>query len=232
LGDDGGVIAAAPDALIFDFDGVIVDSYAAVTGSINAALVDRGLPMRPEADLRRYIGPPTFAAFRELTGAPEGSAELEQIIASYRRHYAEVYLTATHAIEGIVPVLQTLSQLVPLAVATSKSVTFTQPLLDALGLARFFAFVAAAAPNDASDDKTAIVARALAALQERGCHSPAMVGDRSYDIEAARAHGLPAIGVTWGIGSVEELEAAGADLLLSRPGELVELLAADRSGRR
>ena len=226
--DDGRVDRAAPDALIFDLDGVIVDSYAAVTGSINAALVEHGLPARPESELRHYIGPPTYTAFAELTGAPAGAAEVEAIVATYRRRYAEVYLSQTSAIEGVTAALEALSERVPLAIATSKSVTFTQPLLEVLRLERFFAFVAAAAPDDSSDDKTAIVGRAIAALADRGCRRPAMVGDRSYDIEAARAHGLLAVGVTWGIGGAAELEAAGADVLLAAPGELLGLLSADR----
>ena len=47
-----------------------------------------------------------------------------------------------------------------------------------------------------------------------------MVGDRSFDIIAAHAHGLPAIGVTWGIGTREELRDAGADAIIDRPDEL------------
>ena len=217
----------APDALIFDFDGVIVDSHEAVTGSINAALVEHGLAPRPAQSLRHYIGPPTFTAFRELTGAPEGSPEIAAIVATYRRHYAAVYLTATRAIDGIVPVLETLSARLPLALATSKSVLFTQPLLEALALERYFAVVEAAASNDSSDDKAAIVGRAIAALAARGRRHPAMVGDRSFDVEGARAHGLPVIGVTWGIGSVAELEQAGADVLIGAPGELLALLGAE-----
>ena len=220
-----------PDALIFDLDGVIVDSYAAVTHSINAALQEHGLAARPQAQLRRYIGPPTLVGFRELTGAPAGSPQLEAIVASFHRRYGEVYLTQTRAMDGIAAALAELAARIPLAVATSKSAAFTQPLLEQLELERFFVFVAAAAHEDESDDKTAIVGRALAALQARGCRAAAMVGDRSFDVEAARAHGLPAIGVSWGIGSAEELRAAGAQVLLAQPRELVMLLEAEgRSG--
>ena len=50
-----------------------------------------------------------------------------------------------------------------------------------------------------------------------------MVGDRHYDVEAARACGLRAIGVTWGIGDRDELR--DADIIVDRPAELHELLA-------
>jgi phosphoglycolate phosphatase len=216
------------DGLIFDLDGVVIDSYDAVTGSINAALVEHGLAARPAQALRHYIGPPTFTAFAELTGEPEDSAAVAAIVATYRRHYAAVYLAATQAIDGVAAVLEALAERLPLAIATSKSVLFTGPLLDELDLARYFAVVEAAAANDTSDDKTAIVGRALAALRALGCDSVAMVGDRSYDLVAARAHGLAAIGVTWGIGSAGELEAAGASVLLHAPRELGELFGAER----
>jgi phosphoglycolate phosphatase len=222
---DVAVALPIPRAVIFDFDGVLVDSYAPVTGSINAALVEHGLPARPPAELRRFIGPPTFSAFSELTGRRPQSDAVAAIVATYRERYAEVYLTQTRVFDGIVPMLDALAARMELAIATSKSALFAEPLLDALGLTRFFVAVAAAAADDTDDDKTAIVGRALALLDGRPV---AMVGDRSFDVDAARAHGLLSIGVTWGIGSAEELRAAGADRLIEEPGELLALLAVDR----
>ena len=215
----------APNAVIFDFDGVLIDSYQAVTGAINAALVEHGLPARDPAALRYAIGPPTFTTFSELTGQPPDSDAVAAIVATYREHYAAVYLSTTTVFEGVEEMLDTLSRRMPLALATSKSVLFAQPLLDALGLDRYFAAVVAAAADDSDDDKTAIVGRALRALDQPAA---VMVGDRSFDIVAARAHGLPAIGVSWGIGSVEELRAAGAELIVDAPGELVALLDGER----
>jgi phosphoglycolate phosphatase len=53
-----------------------------------------------------------------------------------------------------------------------------------------------------------------------------MVGDRLFDVRAAHAHGLPCIGVLWGIGSSEELTEAGADALIATPDRLPEAVAA------
>ncbi|TML05804.1 MAG: hypothetical protein E6G41_09245 [Actinobacteria bacterium] len=52
-----------------------------------------------------------------------------------------------------------------------------------------------------------------------------VVGDRSFDVVAAHAHGIRAIGVLWGIGSESELRDAGADAIARSPAELVALLA-------
>jgi phosphoglycolate phosphatase len=52
-----------------------------------------------------------------------------------------------------------------------------------------------------------------------------MVGDRSFDIAGAHACGIPAIGVSWGIGSTEELQAARAEVIVDHPHELAEAIA-------
>ena len=210
--------------MIFDLDGVIVDSYAAVIDAINGALAAHGLPRRTPEALRHFIGPPTFRAFSELTGEPPDSPAVAEIVETYRARYGAHYLTQTRLIDGVGELLESLSRRRALAVATSKSVLFTEPLLRALGIAGHFVAVAAADPDDTDDDKTAIVARALAALDGL---SAVMVGDRSFDILAARRHDLTAIGVLWGIGEEAELRGAGADLLVATPAELLALLSAD-----
>ena len=40
-----------------------------------------------------------------------------------------------------------------------------------------------------------------------------MVGDREHDVNGARENGLPCVGVLYGYGSREELEAAGASFI-------------------
>ena len=215
-------------AVVFDFDGVLVDSVAPVTSSINAALREHGLAERDPRELRRLIGPPTYSAFAELLAAAPDSPQVSAVVATYRAHYEAVYLSATRVFDGVVEMLEALSAQAALALATSKSVDFAQPLLDALGLSRFFAVTAAADPRSSDDDKSAIVARALAEL---GVAEAAMVGDRSFDMEAARAHGLRAIGVSWGIGSVEELRAAGAEAIADSPAALLALLVGAAGAR-
>lgn len=51
------------------------------------------------------------------------------------------------------------------------------------------------------------------------------VGDTSIDMQTARRAGMRPIGALWGFRSRDELEAAGAEALLVRPADLLELLA-------
>ena len=53
-----------------------------------------------------------------------------------------------------------------------------------------------------------------------------MVGDRDHDVEGAHLNGIDCIGVTWGFGSVDELDGAGAALTVDSPGEVAAAVAA------
>lgn len=212
--------APLPDGAVFDFDGVIVDSRAPVRTAVNEALAAHGFARRNPAELDRFIGPPVLAAFAELTGEREDSDAVGACAATYHLEYERVYLTQTTIVDGIVAVLDAVE--IPLALATAKEVEFTMPLLAALGLASHFKTVCAAERSAPHERKAAIVARALCRL---AVERPVVVGDRSFDVEAAVENGVPAIGVTWGIGDRTELLRAGADAIIDRPDELLALLA-------
>jgi phosphoglycolate phosphatase-like HAD superfamily hydrolase len=61
-------------AVLFDLDGVLVDSREPITTCINGTLAEHGLPHRPPASLERFIGPPLALVFSELTGQNVNSA--------------------------------------------------------------------------------------------------------------------------------------------------------------
>ena len=51
-----------------------------------------------------------------------------------------------------------------------------------------------------------------------------MVGDTKYDVIGASAHSIPTIGVSWGYGTVEDMQSAGAAAIAYTTQELLELL--------
>jgi phosphoglycolate phosphatase len=143
-------------------------------------------------------------------------------IASYRERYATASLTETVVTPGIVAALARLAANHRLGVATSKPRAFAEPLLEALGLRDYFAAVAGPDLGAGVEHKTATVGAALRAL---GASGGAMVGDTAFDMVAAHAHRLRAVGVTWGIGTAEELRAAGAEVLVDEPAGLAGALS-------
>jgi phosphoglycolate phosphatase len=213
------------DAVLFDLDGVLVDSRAAISGAMNHALVTNGFPPRPAAELHRFIGPPLALGFAELTGHPVQSEAVVDCVAAYRERYAVTSLTETEVVAGIPEALDALQRgNHRLAVATSKALALAEPLLAALGLRRRFEVVVGPDASARAEDKATTIGRALAALRTEGA---AMVGDRSFDIVGARAHGLAAVGVTWGVGSPDEL--AAADAVVDRPADIPEAIVRARA---
>jgi phosphoglycolate phosphatase len=205
------------DAVLFDLDGVLVDSRAAISGCINHALAANGLPEHTEAALHRFIGPPLAVTFAELTTHAPDSALVVSCISSYRELYAEASLRLTTVVPGITDALAEVGADYRLAVATSKALAFAEPILSALGLRDFFDLVAGPSVTAPTEDKATTIGAALSGLD---ADRAVMVGDRSYDIVGARARGLPAIGVTWGIGGSDELTSARADAIIEAPTEL------------
>jgi phosphoglycolate phosphatase len=214
--------------VLFDLDGVLVDSRGPITGCINRALVTNGFPEREPADLYGYIGPPLLTAFAEILGTPVTAPAVGDCVATYRELYAEASLTETEVTPGIADALAALrDEGRRLAVATSKPRPFAEPLLEVLGMRGYFDVVAGPELDATAEDKTTTVGAALRALGVNGgAGAAAMVGDRSFDMLAARAHGLRAVGVGWGIGSRAELEAAGAERIVTSPAELPAAIAA------
>jgi phosphoglycolate phosphatase len=212
-----------PDALLFDLDGTIVDSRIPYTRCMNYALATVGQPERAPEDLYQYLGPPIHETLVEHLGVP---VELvERCIELYRERYVAVGMDETEVFDGVPELLRSLRWRVPMAVATSKVLTLAEPLLDKLGLLEQFEIVAAPAPEAINESKAATIASALTALG--GPAKPIMVGDRFYDVDGAREHGIPTIGVLWGVGTEQELREAGAVALVATPAEIPSLLALD-----
>jgi phosphoglycolate phosphatase len=219
---DAGVVSIrASTSVLFDLDGVLIDSRAAISSCINHALAAQGLPERPLASLERFIGPQLTLAFAELTGQPEDCELVLACLASYRARYAEAYLRETTVMPQIPDALGALSESYRLAVATSKPRAFAEPLLTALDLRDRFELIAAPDLDAHREDKTATIRGALSALRTARA---VMIGDRSFDIIGAHACATPAIGVTWGIGSRHELAGAGADAIIDSPSELKQMV--------
>ncbi len=206
----------APVAVLFDLDGVLIDSRRAITGALNRTLEELGLPRRDPSELQSWIGPPLMETWGDLVGAEQAPDALER----YRAQYRAVMLEETTLAPGVLPVVAALAERVPLAVATTKARDFAVPICEALGLAEHLRAIEGPDDLRKAEPKTITVGKALAAMGlEPGAAAP-LVGDRRHDAEAAAANGLPCVGVLWGIGDEAELRDAGADPIVADPAEL------------
>jgi phosphoglycolate phosphatase len=212
-----------PAAVLFDLDGVLLDSRTAIARCMEHALQVHGVPVPPVAELERYIGPPLLDAFAELAGADQAASCLD----SYRERYVYSSLEETTVVPGVREVLAAVAAQVPVAVATTKPHAYAKPLCERLGLAPHLRALAGPELDAPDEVKTVTIVRALAALGLEPGADALMVGDRRHDVEAAAANGLRCVGVLWGIGDEDELRAAGADPIVGAPADLPWALGLD-----
>jgi len=103
---------------------------------------------------------------------------------------------------------------------TAKSRGFARRVVDHFGLAPLLSGLYGSELDGRFEDKAELIAHLLQAESLRP-RDVCMVGDRKHDVIAAAKHGIPTIGVLWGYGGREELEKAGAAMLIERANELL-----------
>jgi phosphoglycolate phosphatase len=204
--------------LFLDLDGTLVDPFDGITRSLAHALhaLNRSVP--PPADLAVHIGPPLASAFHALLDSPD-EPTLRAAVAAYRERYVSIGILENQVYPGIPAALAALQDAgIALHLVTSKPTVYAARIVEHFGLAAYLTSVHGPGLDELHLPKAVLVRRAL----EAGTIDPraaALVGDRGVDLAAARENGVRSMGVTWGYGTREELEAA--DLIVHSPSELV-----------
>ena len=220
----------------FDLDGCLIDSTAAITEAIVAALEHLDVAAPPAGELGWCVGPPLKESMAQLLAeAGDDPSRADEAVDAYRAGYATTWRASTRVFDGIEEVLAALTAAAahegaggrPLAVVTSKPLPMATTILHGTGLDRWFSAVHGPDPDHRGEAKSQTLQRALAQVWPGGDPVEAtMVGDRSHDVAAGRACGTVTVGVTWGAGDRAELTGAGADHVVDTPRQLREVLGA------
>lgn len=212
------------DLIVFDWDGTLMDSAAAIVAAIGLACDDLGVPRPPEARARHVIGLGLGDALR--TAVPElGSERYDEMVAAYRRHYlagdADLAL-----FDGVPPLLEFLLERgVTLAVATGKSRAGLDRALANTGTRACFA-----ATRCADECFSKPHPQMLLELMEELGTSPErtlMIGDTTHDLQMARAAEVAALAVAYGAHPRIELDREGPLATIGTTIELATWLAAN-----
>lgn len=149
-----------------------------------------------------------------------GDNRLDEAVAAYRQHYGEVGFLGSEPYPGIPGALEDMRRAnLRIYLATSKREVFARRILEHKKLETYFDGIYGSVPSGELDHKPELLAHIVTKESIDPSHS-IMVGDRKHDIAGARAVNMRSLGVLWGYGSRDELEAAGADRLVERPADL------------
>jgi phosphoglycolate phosphatase len=213
--------------LFFDLDGTLSDPSEGIINSILYALKRYGIEESDRNALYSFIGPPLVDAFGERYGVSREKGY--EMTTCFQEYFSQKGLYENRLYKGIPELLCSLSrQGKKLVLATSKPEEFAIRILEHFGILPYFTCVCGATMDEKTRCEKSDVLRYALATVDADPADAVMVGDRKYDIAAANALGLVSVGVTYGFGSQEELEAAGAAFLCPSVEELKLLLEQEK----
>jgi phosphoglycolate phosphatase len=211
------------DVVVFDWDGTVVDSIAAISDAIIGAAVDLGLPEPPRERANWVIGLGLLDAIHHAVPSIARD-QIPAFVERYRVHYLRRE-TALPVFAGIRELVRGLDAAgVPLAVATGKSRAGLDRALRATELRRHFVTTRCADEGAPKPDPWM-----LKDIGEELRIDPGrmvMIGDTVHDVGMARAAGSRSIAVFYGAHDRDTLRAGHPDESVESVSELADRLAA------
>ncbi|MDR1227818.1 MAG: HAD-IA family hydrolase [Azoarcus sp.] len=209
------------DLIVFDWDGTLMDSTAAIAHAIQSACRDLGLSVPDDIRARHVIGLGLAEALQYA--APDLPArEYPKIAERYRHHYfaANETLTLFPGIAGLLAWLRREGRL--LAVATGKSRAGLDRVLDQSGLGSLF-HATRCADECFSKPHPAMLEELMAELGAASGKT-LMIGDTTHDLRMAKNAGAAGVGVGFGAHPLAALRAETPLACVETPEELAAWL--------
>lgn len=231
--------------IIFDFDGTLGDTRRNIVTTMQMTIAELRLPGRSENECASTIGLPLGGCFQALF--PDMQADMVQCcVDTYRRIFDENLKDIKP--EAFPLVVETLSALkrrgCMLTIASSRSNASLVELVRDMGIADCFSLLIGANDVEKAKPDPEPVLKTLDILNHLSCKNliddghvvnqeskvyvhacqALVVGDMAVDILMGANAGAKTCGVTWGNGTKEELQQAGADYLIDNMDELLEII--------
>lgn len=208
--------------ILFDLDGTLTQSEDGIINCALQAAERMGFTGFTREQFMAFIGPPLFVSFKEICGMDDEQAE--RAIALYRERFSVVGWMENRVYTGIPLLLRSLKMNgAKIAMATAKPQVFAEKIAQKFGFAPYLDALIGPGLDKKHADKAEIVAQAVRLLGGNAV----MIGDRCYDVEGGQANGIDTIGVSYGYGTREELEAAGATYVVDSVEALADVLLED-----
>ena len=209
-------------AVIFDLDGTLLNTLGDLRAATNHALEVRGLPPHSMEEIRQFIG--NGIRLLICRAMPEGTpeAEIDAALDDFKAYYAAHIHDRTVPYDGIPQLLTALRKRgIKVAVLSNKIDSASQQLIEYFfpGKTDVVFGEHVGVPRKPDPTSCRMVMQQLGVQPEQVLY----VGDSGTDMQTAKNAGLYAVGVTWGFRSKEVLLEYGADVLVHRPEQILQI---------
>ncbi len=208
--------------ILFDLDGTITDSS---TGIINAYMYSLNKIGLFESDMdvvKSYIGSPLRAYFTQRHNLNDNDSETA--VKFFREYYTEKGLFENNVYPGMAELLAELhSKAYQVFIATSKPEIFARRVLSHFKIDKYFSYIKGSDMSADNKPKQSIINDVLT-VNNLDKNESIMIGDRYHDINGAKLNNINSIAVTYGYGSLEELQKENPTYFASNTYELKSIL--------
>jgi phosphoglycolate phosphatase len=212
-------------AVLFDLDGTLLNTLQDLADAVNHGLAALRLPQHSTEAFKLLVGEGRDVLVRKALPADHRDDEtakklLDLVNVRYAVHWAD----NTVPYPGVPTMLDDLTAKgITIAVLSNKTDDLTNICVSKLLSRWHFAVVAGSkpeVPNKPDPTSAILLAKALNIKPAKFLY----LGDSDIDMKTANAAGMYALGAGWGFRSKQELQEAGAKVVLKHPSELLEYL--------
>lgn len=209
------------EAVFFDLDGTLSESGEGILWCVGKTIEDLKIVVPEGFMLESFIGPPLADSFYRLGLDGEG---VKLAVKTYKSYYDTKGKYMNRAYDGIKELLEKLrAKGFKLGAATSKYEPFARQIINYIGLLPYFDFISGATADAERQKKIDVLNYGIKNL-ETTPEKAVLIGDTRFDAEGARLCGCGFIGVLYGYGTREEMEAEGAVNFAETASEIEKFL--------
>ena len=212
-------------AVIFDLDGTLLDTLEDIADAVNHVLAKRGFPTHDTDAYRHFVGDGVnILLTRVLPEKKQNEEVVAECVKAFREAYGHYWNVRTKPYDGVPEMLDGLTARgLKMAVLSNKPDDFAKKCVaELLSTWRFeivFGF-----HNGIPRKPHPGGALQIAELLDTGPEHILYLGDTDVDMKTATAAGMFPVGALWGFRSVEELRNSGAEKVIARPQDLLQLV--------
>ncbi|MEM1158439.1 MAG: HAD family hydrolase [Verrucomicrobiota bacterium] len=210
-------------AAVFDLDGTLLNTLRDISEAANRSLQRHGYPSHPANAFCAFIGDGPDVLFQRATQAGKDSSPcITELVETYREEcirQQDRYTTLYPGLTEFMPHLQTAG--LQLTILTNKRQLHAERCVERF-LDRWEWQVVLGSGDHIPRKPDPAGALKIASDLNTAPEKCLYFGDTDVDMWTAKRAGMTAVGVLWGFRNQQELESAGADVIIRHPKDLIE----------